>query len=794
MATFRLTHPSGAEYEVDAPDEHAAVAALTKLNGASRGQPVTDPALLAQLNAAEPAAAMVRSENPFAKYAKEPVSDPALLAQLNGSSGPIRIGAPDGSTVEFPAGTSDDTIKSAMGKAYPSENPFAKYAKEPSAKKEDGSYMKAVDNVVRALANGMTFGLADRFAAAASSATGVGAQPHSVTELVTGQGAGNDYAANLERERKRTDEFATEHPYVSGGANLVGGVALPLGALGAAAKGVSLGAKTLLGAGAGAGFGAVQGAAGSKDWTDLPQTAKDAAFGAGTGALIGGAIPGTSAAVGAAYGKVMNAMRGRVEGMSRGASSHVIKGVEADGPAAVRARLDELGPDAMLGDAGPALLGKLQGAALNSDEGRSVAMNALTTRDKGTNARIQSDVNRVLGPAEDPQLASANIRRIREEKDAVAYPAALDNAPAVKIAPIMTELQDRIAQTPAGGMEHKALTKLQEMLTRKEKQRLLDAEGYPQYDKLGNERWKDVPLSHDDANVLHKVKQELDNVIQYDAPGLGVPAGALSRQQGALKQMRFAINDALEKQVPGYAEANSQSAALAKRMDAVQAGTQYLGAGKTTPSPERFAMEFDPLSHGEKIALAKGSRGEVERILGTQANDLVGLKRELQGEGGWNTAKLGTVHGQDAADELARSVDRNTVFRDTHTKVVGGSQTDLRNAARKEMKPDPSTDTPLINPNSTMAGMAGTVAKKGVQSIINALTRSDPTRHYGEVARALTEQGAGRDARLLAIVDAIERRKGNAATAGRVGDASALLSAIAANGYVLDAGRKRKPQ
>ena len=75
----------------------------------------------------------------------------------------------------------------------------------------------------------------------------------------------------------------------------------------------------------------------------------------------------------------------------------------------------------------------------------------------------------------------------------------------------------------------------------------------------------EVPVSQNDANVLHKVKGELDNVIQYDAPGLGVPAGAVKNQQAALKQMRFRVNQALEQQAPGYAEANAASHALANR-------------------------------------------------------------------------------------------------------------------------------------------------------------------------------------------------------------------------------------
>jgi hypothetical protein len=736
MATFEITAPDGKAYRVDGDNAEGAVNALHQMLG---GTSLT-PAAANPFEQWRP-----KSTNPFEQYRPEPrgrVTDPALLAKLNA----------------------------------PEPAPAA-----PAAPKDE-SYLRKIDDVVRALANGATFGLADRFAAAASSATGIGAQPHQLDELMTGKGAGNDYAANLERERRRTDQFAEEHPYVATGANLVGGIAVPLGAFGAAARGASLGTKTLLGAGAGLGIGAVAGAAGSKDWTDLRQTAKDAAFGAGTGALIGGAIPGTSAAVGAAYGKVMNAMRGRVDGMSRGAGSHLINAVEADGPAAVRARLDELGPDAVLGDAGPSLLGKLQGASLNSDEGRSIAQGALTTRNEGTNARIQSDVNRALGPAEDPQSLTDRILKLRAERDASAYPAALDNAPSVKIAPIMYDLQDRIAQTPNGSMERKALENLEKMLTTTKKEPMLDAGGYPVYDKFGNERFRDVTDTVSSAQILHKVKGELDAVINHDAPGLGVPAGALQRQQGALKQMRHALNDTLEIQVPGYKAANEASAALAKRAEAVQAGTQYLGSGKTTPSPSYFANQFQALSPDEMIAFQAGSRGNIDRVLGTKANDLQALRGELQGEGGWNTAKLATVHGQPAADELANSVDRNLAFRDTYNKVVENSQTAQRQAAAKAMKPDPSSDTPLINPNSTMTGMAATVGKKGVQSIINALTRSDPTRHYGEVARALTEQGAARDARLMAIVDALDKRQVNAQTGAKAGDVAALLGAIAANG------------
>ncbi|MDN5006411.1 hypothetical protein ACFQZO_36985, partial [Bradyrhizobium sp. GCM10027634] len=188
-------------------------------------------------------------------------------------------------------------------------------------------------------------------------------------------------------------------------------------------------------------------------------------------------------------------------------------------------------------------------------------------------------------------------------------------------------------------------------------------------------------------------------------------------------------------------------------------------------------------SQGEKIAFAKGSRGNIDRVLGTKANDLQALRSELQGEGGWNTAKIGTVHGQEAADELAASVDRNLKFRDTYNKVVENSQTAQRQAAARAMKPEPSSETPLLNPNMSLTGLLATGAKKTANAALNAL-RPDQTKSFGEVARILSAQGTERDRRLAALIDVLARREGNAATASKFGDRAALAAALLGNAYV----------
>jgi hypothetical protein len=690
--------------------------------------PVTDPELLAALNGPEP---------------KGKVTDPALLATLEGTAHPLVAAHTDMSA-------------------------------EPKSTLQ--TIREAIHAPTRALENGYFMGLGDRARALIDTAISGGSHP--LTGLITGDDG--SYSSNLRKEQGDTEQFAKDHPVASPALEAVGGVAGPAGVIGAAAKGATLGVKTLIGAGTGLAVGAGQGAAGSKDWTDLPQVGKDAAFGGGVGLGLGILLPGASKIIGAGYEKAANLFSGKVDGMSRAAGAHLIRGVEADGPAAVQARLAELGPDAMLADAGPALLGKAQGASLNSDEGRSVLQGALTTRNTGTNARVQSDVNHAMGPAEDPQTVTDAVIAHRTAVDSVNYPAALNAAPDVQTAHILTELDHMIPRSV--GMENKALTNLRDMMMTTERRPRVDPyTGRQAVDSRGNMIFDEVPVSQNDAGVLHKVKGELDNVIEHDQPGLGVPAGAVKNQQAALKQMRFRVNQALQDQVPGYEVANRVSQALANRADAVKLGTQYLGSGKTIPSPERFAAAFDPLSQGEKIALAKGSRGVIDHALGVKANDLQALRGELQGEGGWNTAKLATVHGQPAAQGLMDSVDRNLKFRDTYNKVVENSQTAQRNAAAKDMKPDPSSETPFFGPSSTFAGMGVTAAKKGVSAVANALLKSDPTRHYGEVARALTEQGAKRDARLAAVVSALNSRQGNAASAPMVGNTGAVVAALLGN-------------
>jgi len=76
------------------------------------------------------------------------------------------------------------------------------------------------------------------------------------------------------------------------------------------------------------------------------------------------------------------------------------------------------------------------------------------------------------------------------------------------------------------------------------------------------------------------------------------------------------------------------------------------------------------------------------------------------------------------------------------------------------MKPDPSSETPLIFPGSTISGVAGTVTKKGQSARPPMLfCAKTPTKAFGEVAKVLPRSGPQRDAYHQALVDALNRRQ-----------------------------------
>ena len=152
----------------------------------------------------------------------------------------IEIEAPDGSIVEFPEGTPDTVIRTAMLKAYPPLK-GADYAK----------------GLARTVGQGVSLGFGDEITAGVRA--GVGA--------LTGDGNFSDlYGTALDEERKSIDTFAQQNPGTALAANIGGAIAtapiLPMAqvvrGVGALRTGANAAANAA-GYGAVAGFGAGEG-------------------------------------------------------------------------------------------------------------------------------------------------------------------------------------------------------------------------------------------------------------------------------------------------------------------------------------------------------------------------------------------------------------------------------------------------------------------------------------------------------------------------------------------------------
>jgi hypothetical protein len=847
----------------------------------------------------------------------------------------VTANGPDGSTFSFPDGTPQEIVRGVLAKHYgwPDAPPAAPArmarfklqgpdgnlynveapdaesaiaalhgsgqtpASTPGAAPEDKGAL-SVDNVVRSLANGITFGGADRLAAFLGSKTGVG-------------GEAGDYEGNLAKQRDLTNAYATEHPVANAAGNVVGNVGGMAAAatIPAIAAALPDAAPTMLGKigqgmAGGAALGAIQGVNDAPDWSNVGDTVDTAAKGAGTGAAFGFGAPILARGVGKSYSALADALRGYGGGLSRPAGKVLAQGLSEAAPGEVDSALQTLGPDAMLVDAAPSLLGKGQGALGNSAEARNILASALKARETGAPTRLAADTNENFGTAVSPTSATKDILDHRAALDARNYGAALDQgAPPVDAQPVVDLIDDHLKT--AVGEQKKALTRLRAEIMEPNPElpenmpvaaappmpgkpqtlvnflqnaggvrddggdlsslglnrfpglvtknglapdrarELAHEAGYlgdgssesindtyihdlidklqshPTYsahdsdmldawnaandartDPHGNRMTAaqyraryvgpgegEAPLPAQvpttNARKLHALKMELDNVIEYDQPGLGVQAGALKSQNRSLTMARGAINDALEAQVPGYARANAISAPLAKRAEAVQSGTKLLGSGPETPWPVDLAAQRATMTPGERAAQAMGLRGRVEEKFARTANDVTAGKAIAGGLGDFNRGNLSEVFGQEPTDRFIAAVDREKKFGDTHNRLIGNSETDPRAKAAAAMAP-------------AKIGTIHSVAQVGLKAV-HALTSPaikailpDITKSYPEVARALSAQGPERDAVLRALREH-SATSGRAAIKGQsYGNRAALAAALLADGALHSGPSQRR--
>ena len=580
-----------------------------------------------------------------------------------------------------------------------------------------------------------------------------------------------DYAQNLEREQARAKTFDQDYPFASLGGKVTGGV---LGTVAAApvpyVRGAfGLGGNSALGSvayggAAGLAQGAAQGVGDSADLTNYNDVAKNAGMQGAFGGVLGAAIPGAIA--GGVSAKDYFASKINPDTLSQipsAASRFLMQ--QFDDPARVaqmRGEMQRIGPGAVLADASPEMQGIAGGAATRPGS-RSTIIDALSGRDAGKNARIQGAVNSNFGPDAIPSQIEAQIK---EAKNALSpqYEQAFAGAKdALDTAPIAQTLQD-LASGKRGAAQ-KAASDVREMLA------------FPGTNILDGS-----------PRTLHQVRVAIDGMMDGE-----VNSDVLR----TLKIARKAIDDELAAKVPGIKPIDAQYADLSRQWEAFKTGQRAFDTGREgVLRPSELAAEQSklvqpagtaagPPTRGGLERLSEGARSEIERIVGTKANDVSALNTALKGEGDWNRDKLRLLFGKEKADKVLAVLDRERTFEATFRQTAGNSETASRQQFGKLL--DAIASPPKTDKSMSFLGVATDAAKKGVDRVRGAQGEEQAARIAEALARISVSEGPQADALIQALMRRSSRTQTNRAIFGASGAAgpqmSPLLEAIAYDLY-----------
>lgn len=638
MPTFDITAPDGKSYEIEGATAEGALAALQKHLGApAAAAPVSQP-VAAPMEAAQSYDAM---GNPTQAQTMQPVQ-----ASMSYGDQMSKVGA-------------------------------------------------ALDKGARLVANGATFGLADKFAGGMDSLTG----------------AAPSYDVGVKSQRARTEAIRTANPGVAAATEAAGGL---LGGVGLLKSGVTLAGRVgsgmlprVLGYGAeGAGYGAAHGAGNtySDKAGDYVEAAKT---GATTGALIGGGLPLLGSAAGGLYRTGAAFLGPRVEGASRGASAMLRAAAQAD-EAGLRG-LPAMGPEAMLVDAGPAMKGLGQGAGTGTGQGRTDLVTALQTRDAGTAPRISRALDENLGPSPLPSRIESHLSGDRAYMGQ-EYEAVLDGARAVNTQPLADALE-----TTAVNLRGPAQQAVQRV------RGMLDIPGAP-----GN--------LDPHPRALLSTRNAIDGMLEGEVNPQVIRELTFARQ---------AVDGELARAVPGIKAVDAPIAEAHRQSSALQRGSQVLDTGKTAIRPADLAseMQLGALPQGEMVGpsaapvrLRQGTRAELDRLVGTNANDLNVLERKIGTPQDWNSEKLGTIFGEGPRDRIVKSLMDNRRFRQSYQDIVQNSQTAQRVESAAAMRGAEGGNIPH---DTTLTG----IGFKALNAVAKAISGASNAKTKDEIGQILASQG-----------------------------------------------------
>lgn len=629
---------------------------------------VTDPEILKQLNAPE--------EKPSRKM----VTDPDILRMLNGPE-------PEGPPAPRPAMTpSFDPMGNPTG-----GEEIAPAAPSMPYSEQMGKVGGLIEDGARMAANGMTFGLADRIAGG--------------VDVLTGEAP--NYSAGVDAQHAKTQALRESAPVASGVAEAVGGL---VGGIGLMKNGATLMGRVGEGllpriaamAAEGAGYGAAHGA--GNTYSEKPMDyVGNAGHGAAVGGTLGAILPAAGSLASGVYSAARNFGGAPIEGAGRVASGLLRSAATADqeGIAALS------GPNAMLVDAGPSMLGLGQGAATSNGPGKSALVNALRERDAGTTGRLAQSADENLGRAPVPSQVEAGLAASREGV-AEGYGPVMGQARAADLRPLAENLETLAVNLR--GPAQQAVTRVRQML---------DVPGSP-------------GVLDPNPQALMATRQAIDGLAATETNPQVMRQLTIARQQ---------VDAALADAAPGVKAVDAQFSELSRQSEGLQRGGQIFDTGKTAIRPVELAEELraGALPQGEMVGpsaapvrVRQGARAELDRVVGTSSNDLNALERKLGTADDWNSQKATEVFGETPMQRFMQSIADERNRRGSYQKIVEGSRTAPSTAAAQSM--EGGGGVPL---DTTLTGVAGRLSGAAFRAL-SGLSRANTK---DEIAQILSQSG-----------------------------------------------------
>jgi len=563
-----------------------------------------------------------------------------------------------------------------------------------------------------------------------------------------------DYLRGQEAGAKR------DQPIVANALQITAG--LPSASIGgvpaAGVKGIGIAANALRAGISGATTGAISGA-GSSEANSLAGVAQDAA----TNGAIGGALGGVSAPVQAVLGAAARPVVSRVrdsaaadyarekiaEALQRDARGALAKSGAANPVTMAGARLNALGPEARIVDAGGRnsnqlldTLATLPGAT------KDAAELAIRSRQAGRAGRLIGAADDALGT--NGQRLAGTVENLIAQRETASRPlyAQLYNTN-VKSSAALTDIVTAADQLGASGVGQKIAT----------------ARQMP-YSLNASDLQKGMPVSMRDVDHL---KQGLDTLIakQWDAQ-----AGKLTPLGGSLQQLKdslIAESDRLTTGADGasiYAAARQAYAGPSALLDAARAGQQAISKGETA-----ISQATQGLSDSELQAFRVGAFDSLRNKIGASDAGRTELMNAWKNPA--TRDKLKALFGDERSYRTFAAAAASEGRMKGLESVGRGSQTAARQYGAGDLDVPALSEAGGALRDAVSGNALGAMAAVG--RAWNRVATPEPVRD--EMGRILLSQGAAGRNELDAVAETLRRlNAARAARAAGVGSVSGSVS------------------